>query len=127
LPNPKGKDTQEGIRLLVHALDTGQQEISGLFLNIKGKKKKLPSVFLDQEVLLTGNFTLPNTASCIDIVYQDVVVDRLCYEKPKEGKRYTSEGVQATELSEQEKELLNYLKFTKQGNSFCMMYKDLEI
>jgi len=28
LPNSKGKDTQEGIRLLIHSSDTGQQEIS---------------------------------------------------------------------------------------------------
>ena len=127
LPNPKGKDILEGIRLLLHSQDTGEQEVSGVYLNIKGKKKRLPWIPLDQEILLTGNFTLPNTAACIDLALQDQPLDTLCYEKPKEDKRYTSDGEQATQLSNEEENLLDYLQLAKQGNELCMMYKDLKI
>ena len=82
---------------------------------------------MDQEILLTGNFTLPNTAACIDLALQDQPLDTLCYEKPKEDKRYTSDGEQATQLSNEEENLLDYLQLAKQGNELCMMYKDLKI
>jgi len=77
--------------------------------------------------LLTGSFTLPNTATCIDLGYQDQTLDTLCYGKPKEDKRYSSEGEEATQLSDQEQNLLNALKLVKQGNQLCMFYKDLQI
>ncbi|MBO4204098.1 hypothetical protein J5893_04755 [bacterium] len=87
LPNPKGADSgKEEIVLRWNiACDTVSSGVSAcelfslegttgtpsfsLLINGKTKKKLTGTLIPNQDVVLKGSFGLPNTASCIDVLY----------------------------------------------------------
>ena len=126
LPNPKGKDDQEAIRISLWNSGTMQNPVSGIWLSIKGKKKKLPEITIGEDILLTGKWGLPNTATCIDLGYQESILDTLCYPKPKEAVWYGRQGEVSSQLSDKERLVLEEVSLVKQGNSLCLMYKGVD-
>jgi hypothetical protein len=89
LPNPKGKDTAESIRLSF----SGTGIISGVYLSYENKVFPLTAIDLSQQqAIYTTGFTFPNDGSCIELKFWTKILDSLCYPKTKEGVWYTKEG-----------------------------------
>jgi hypothetical protein len=86
LPNPKGKDTAESIRISF----SGTGIISGVYLSYENKVFPLTAIDLSQQqAIYTTGFAFPNDGSCIELKFWTKIFDTLCYSKTKEGVWYT--------------------------------------
>lgn len=91
LPNPKGKDSAESLRLIMQ----GTWIVSWLYLQSDKLLFPLSSLDIwDEIAIITTGFWLPNNGTCLDLKYGSQLLDTLCYPKAKEGVRYTHQWEQ---------------------------------
>ncbi|HOQ79112.1 MAG TPA: thermonuclease family protein, partial [Candidatus Absconditabacterales bacterium] len=152
IPNPKGKDSLgESVRLLytidpsvlrssIDSLSTNDENDSdassllqgyskninladGFYLKIGSAKKKLNGMLVpDQEILVTGNFSLPNKAACVEIGYKNIIFDKFCYPHPTEGQKFLVSNGVLESIVDDDFGILKTAKLQNFGNQVCLTY-----
>ncbi len=127
LPNPKGKDTNEEIWLLItwYTSSTGIDLSQGFTLRRGSTKKKMSGIVYEgQENILSGNLGLVNKAACLSLWYMEQELTKFCYTTPKEGEKiYTSNNI-LEEISQENLDILTKLQLKKIWNKLCIRYQD---
>lgn len=144
LPNPKGADSgKEEIVLRWNiACDTVSSGVSAcepfslegttgtpsfsLLINGKTKKKLTGTLIPNQDVVLKGSFGLPNTASCIDVLYWSSVLDTFCYGKAKEGVKFWRTTTAVQRISPEELTVVKGIKLVKVDDQLCITYQKVQ-
>ncbi|HPC34247.1 MAG TPA: thermonuclease family protein, partial [Candidatus Absconditabacterales bacterium] len=152
IPNPKGKDSLgESVRLLytidpsvlhssIDSLSISNENDSdassilqgyskninladGFYLKIGSAKKKLNGILVpDQEILVTGNFSLPNKAACVEIGYKNIIFDKFCYPHPTEGQKFLVSNGVLESIVDDDFGILKTAKLQNFGNQVCLTY-----
>lgn len=129
LPNPSGADKwHEYVEL---ALLTGEAFIDladWYQLLIKWKKFNLTwTIQVWSTIQVIWKFTLANTATCIDLLYDATIIDSFCYPKPKEWVIYWWSNDFMEKLEPELLLQLNELLLKKAGWKICVLYQWYEI
>ena len=131
IPNPSGKDSEkEEITLLRTASDDipGFQttiDLSpdfSLLINWKTKKKLAGNLIANQDITIKWSFWLPNTASCVSLLYRWEKLDDFCYTKASDGIKFNSNNTAISEISEEELAIVKGITLVKQWDSLCVSY-----
>ncbi|MCK9466834.1 MAG: thermonuclease family protein [Candidatus Absconditabacterales bacterium] len=151
IPNPKGKDSLGESVWFLYTLDLSlisdtkensgkdgqiQNEIEenekksqnidlsdGFYLKIGNTKKKLAGTLVpDQEALVTGNFSLPNKAACVELGYKDIIFDKFCYPHPIEGQKFSISNGILEAIIDEDFSILKTAKLQNIGNQVCLTY-----
>lgn len=129
LPNPIGPDAgKERVDILLHSPD-GIDLSHWFSILINGRTKRAISwnPIAGEIYRLTGSFTLPNTASCVSLLYIDTLLDTFCYPQTKEGIIYNKNAQTLLALTDAELTLLNTTKLTRFNNRLCLTLSDVTI
>ncbi|HRX63536.1 MAG TPA: thermonuclease family protein [Candidatus Absconditabacterales bacterium] len=124
LPNPLGKDSLgEEIGLLYLGQFTGLDLSTGFYLQKGNTKKYLQgTLYSNQETTITGNFSLPNKAGCVEIGYENHIYDKFCYTEPEEGQKFTISNGVLSSISTIDFDILNNSKLENIGNQVCLTH-----
>ena len=128
VPNPSGKDTdKEEITLFRERNDEEPLELDltqdfSLLINGKNKKKISGILIPSQEITVKGNFSLPNSASCVSLQKGDHLLDTFCYEKPKEGTIFKQNNERIEQIQTEDLSLLKKISLVKKGDQLCVVY-----
>lgn len=133
IPNPKWSDAHEQISLIVKSAEWRVQSggsflMTGFSFLINGKTKKIKdSIPLNQETMLSWNFSFPNKAACVSLVFGKITLDTLCYPQPKEGETIYADGRRDFVLNSAEQSVISSVALKKIGNTMCAFYGNLQI
>lgn len=128
LPNPIGADGDKERVEIVLESPNEVDLVKGFSLLINWSKKKLTGIVSwSNPYRLTGSFTLPNTAACISLLYNDTMLDTFCYPQTKEWFVYTKNSEPLLALSDSELTLLKNTALTKLDNKVCLTLSHVTI
>lgn len=128
VPNPSGKDTEkEEITLFREKNEDEPEELDlsqnfSLLINGKTKKKITGILIPFQEITLKGNFSLPNSASCISLQKGETILDTFCYEKPKEWTLFKENNERIEEIQQEDLSILKKISLVKKNDQLCVVY-----
>lgn len=131
MPNPSWTDSwKEEITLLRTPSDDFPDYLSSLelspdfslLINGKTKKKLVWAVAANQSIVIRGSFWLPNSASCVSLLYSWVEIDKFCYSKPSDGVKFNSDNSSVREIPEEELAIVKKITLVKQWDKLCISY-----
>ena len=131
VPNPSGKDSwKEEITLLRTPSDDFPEsqttlDLRGdfsLLINGKTKKKLVWSLISNQSITIKWSFSLPNTASCISLLYKWEELDKFCYWKASDGVKFNSNNTSVSEIPAEELAIIKKIKLVRQWDKLCISY-----
>jgi len=124
LPNPLWKDSLwEEIWLLYLGQFTWLDLSTGFYLQKWNTKKYLQwTLYSNQETTITGNFSLPNKAWCVEIGYENHIYDKFCYTEPEEWQKFTISNWVLSSISTIDFDILNNSKLENIWNQVCLTH-----
>ena len=131
IPNPSGKDSwKEEISLLRTPSEDFPEnwnllELSPdfyLLINWKTKKKLVWSLLPNQKITIKWSFSLPNSASCVSLLYKWETLDEFCYWKAKDGVKFNSDNTSVHEIPTEELSIVKKVTLVKQWDKLCISY-----
>jgi len=134
VPNPSGKDSEkEEITLLWSVNEDIQNSPESqttldlspdfsLLINWKTKKKLAGNLMANQDIVIKWSFWLPNSASCVSLLYKWEELDEFCYGKASDGVKFNSNNTAISEISEEELAIVKGITLVKQWDSLCVSY-----
>ena len=127
-PNPSGKDSwKEEITLLRIPSEESQDLLNlspdfSLLINWKTKKKLVWNLTPNQNITIKWSFSLPNSASCVSLLYQWEELDKFCYWKASDGVKFNSNNTSVHEISAEELAMIKKITLVKQWDKLCVSY-----
>ena len=131
VPNPSGKDSwKEEITLLRTPSDDFPDYMSSLelspdfslLINWKTKKKLAWNLTANQSITIKWTFSLPNSASCVSLLFSWTEIDKFCYSKPSDGVKFNSDNTSVHEIPEEELAIVKKITLVKQWDKLCVSY-----
>ena len=131
LPNPSWTDSwKEEITLLRTPSDDFPDYMSSpelspdfsLLINWKTKKKLAWNLTANQSITIKWTFSLPNSASCVSLIYSWTEIDKFCYSKPSDGVKFNSDNSSVREIPEEELAIVKKITLVKQWDKLCISY-----
>ena len=131
LPNPSWTDSwKEEISLLRTPSDDFPDYLSSLelspdfslLINGKTKKKLAWNLTANQSITIKWTFSLPNSASCVSLLYSWVEIDKFCYSKASDGVKFNSDNSSVHEIPEEELAIVKKITLVKQWDKLCVSY-----
>jgi len=131
IPNPSWKDSwKEEISLLrtpsqdfpesLNLLDL--REDFSLLINWKTKKKLVWNLVPNQRITIKWSFSLPNSASCISLLYKWEELDNFCYWKASDGVKFNSNNTSVREIQAEELSIVKKITLVKKWDKLCVSY-----
>lgn len=133
IPNPSWSDSwKEEIDLLRTPTENFSSDLEilelepdfSLLINNKTKKKLVWILLPNQKITIRWSFSLPNTASCVWLMYQWKQIDEFCYWKAKDWVKFNSDNTSVHEIPSEELAIVKKIKLTKQGDKLCTTYNN---
>ena len=131
IPNPSWKDSwKEEVTLLRTPSDDFPQfqdilDLSpdfSLLINDKTKKKLVWSLVPNQKITIKWSFWLPNSASCVSLLFRWKEIDKFCYWKASDGVKFNSDNTSVHEISAEELAIVKKIKLVRQWDKLCISY-----
>ena len=130
IPNPSWKDSwKEEITLLRTSLDDSELQTTldlspdfSLMLNWKTKKKLVWNLVPNQNITIKWTFSLPNSASCVSLLYKWESLDEFCYSKASDGVKFNSDNTSVHEISAEELAIVKKITLVKRWDKLCVSY-----
>ena len=131
IPNPSWTDAwKEEITLLRTPSDDFPELLSlldlssdfSLLINDKTKKKLVWNLIPNQKIIIKWSFSLPNSASCVSLLYQWEELDKFCYSKASDGMKFNSNNTSVNEISAEELAIVKKITLVKQWDKLCISY-----
>ena len=131
VPNPSWKDSwKEEISLLRTPSSDFPESLNllnlssdfSLLINWKTKKKLAWNLAPNQKITIKWSFSLPNSASCVSLLYKWEELDKFCYSKASDGVRFNSNNTSVREIPAEELAIVKKIKLVKQWDKLCISY-----
>ena len=134
IPNPSGKDSEKEEITLLRSVNEDIQnspefqttlDLSpdfSLLINWKTKKKLAGNLIANQNITIKGSFWLPNTASCVSLLYKWEILDEFCYAKASDGVKFNSDNTSVHEIPIDELAIVKKITLVKQWDKLCVSY-----
>ena len=131
IPNPSWKDSwKEEITLLRTPSDDILQFQTtldlnpdfSLLINDKTKKKLVWSLIPNQNIIIKWSFWLPNSASCVSLLFRWEEIDKFCYWKASDGIKFNIDNTSVHEISAEELSIVKKIKLVRQWDKLCISY-----
>lgn len=131
IPNPSWKDSwKEEISLLrtpsqdfpesLNLLDLNSD--FSLLINWKTKKKLVWNLVPNQKITIKWSFSLPNSASCVSLLYKWEELDNFCYWKASDGVKFNSNNTLVREIPAEELSIVKKITLVKKWDKLCVSY-----
>ena len=65
---------------------------------------------------------MPNSASCVSLLYKWEELDNFCYSKASDGVKFNSNNTSVREIPAEELAIVKKIKLVKQGDKLCISY-----
>ena len=131
VPNPSWKDSwKEEISLLRTSSSDFPESLNlldlsldfSLLINWKTKKKLVWSLVPNQKITIKWSFSLPNSASCVSLLYKWEELDKFCYSKASDGVRFNLNNTSVREIPAEELAIVKKIKLVRQDDKLCVSY-----
>ena len=128
IPNPSWKDSwKEEITLLWSPSENSQSMLDlspdfSLLINWKTKKKLVWSLVPNQKITIKWSFSLPNSASCVSLLYKWEELDKFCYWKASDGVKFNSNNTLVREIPAEELAIVKKITLVKKWDKLCISY-----
>ena len=131
IPNPSWKDNwKEEITLLRTPLDDSPESQTildlssdfSLLINWKTKKKLVWNLVPNKKITIKWSFWLPNSASCVSLLYKWEILDEFCYGKAKDGIKFNSDNTSVHEIPLEELAIVKKITLVKKWDKLCISY-----
>ena len=128
IPNPSWKDSwKEEITLLWSVDEDIQTNLDlspdfSLLINWKTKKKLVWNLIPNQNITIKWSFWLPNSASCVSLLYKWEALDEFCYSKASDGVKFNSDNTSVHEIPAEELSIVKKITLVKQWDKLCVSY-----
>ncbi len=131
IPNPSWKDSwKEEISLLRTPSQDFPESLNlldlspdfSLLINWKTKKKLAWNLVPNQKITIKWSFSLPNSASCISLLYKWEELDKFCYWKASDGIRFNSNNTSVREIPAEELAIVKKITLVKKWDKLCVSY-----
>jgi len=131
VPNPSWKDSwKEEISLLRTPSDDFPDYLSSLdlspdfslLINWKTKKKLVWNLIPNQNITIKWSFWLPNSASCVSLLYKWGILDEFCYSKASDGVKFNSNNTSVHQIPSEELAIVKKVKLVRQWDKLCISY-----
>ena len=130
VPNPSWKDSwKEEITLLRTPLNDSELQTTldlspdfSLLINWKTKKKLVWNLVSNQEITIKWSFSLPNSASCVSLLYKWEELDKFCYSKASDGIKFNSNNTSVREIPTEELAVVKKITLVKKWDKLCVSY-----
>jgi hypothetical protein len=130
IPNPSWKDSwKEEITLLRTLLDDSELQTTldlspdfSLMINWKTKKKLVWNLIPNQNITIKWSFWLPNSASCVSLLYKWEPLDEFCYWKASDGVKFNSDNTSVHEIPAEELAIVKKITLVKRWDKLCVSY-----
>ena len=131
IPNPSGKDSwKEEITLQRTPSEDFPESLKmlnlspdfSLLINWKTKKKLVWNLIPNQNITIKWSFSLPNSASCVSLLYQWTELDKFCYSKASDGVRFNSNNTSVREIPAEELAIVKKITLVKKWDKLCVSY-----
>ncbi len=131
LPNPSWTDSgKEEITLLRTPSDDFPESSDlldlspdfSLLINDKTKKKLLWNLIPNQKISIKWSFSMPNTASCVSLLFQWKELDRFCYWKASDWVKFNSDNTSVHEIPAEELAIVKKITLVKLWDKLCVSY-----
>lgn len=94
------------------------------YLLIWTRKKYLTWIlYANQQTIFTGDFAFPNSASCVSIAKDNIILDTMCYQKPWDGIEFSNKNWVLESISTMDLSILKSSKLQNIGSNLCMTYQ----
>ena len=128
IPNPSWKDSwKEEITLLWTFSEESSDLLNlspdfSLLINDKTKKKLVWNLIPNQNITIKWSFWLPNSASCVSLLYKWEILDEFCYGKAKDGIKFNSDNTSVHEIPLEELAIVKKITLVKKWDKLCVSY-----
>lgn len=128
IPNPSWTDSwKEEITLLWIPSNEYENILDlspdfSLLINWKTKKKLVWNLIPNQNITIKWSFWLPNSASCISLLYKWEILDEFCYWKASDGVKFNSDNTLVHEIPAEELSILKKIILVKRWDKLCISY-----
>ena len=130
VPNPSWKDSwKEEITLLRTPLNDSELQTTldlspdfSLLINWKTKKKLVWNLVPNQKITIKWSFSLPNSASCVSLLYKWEELDKFCYSKASDGIKFNSNNTSVREIPTEELAVVKKITLVKKWDKLCVSY-----
>ena len=93
-----------------------------LLINDKTKKKLVWNLIPNQNIIIKWSFSLPNSASCVSLLYQWAELDKFCYWKASDWMRFNSNNTSVREIPAEELAIVKKITLVKKWDKLCVSY-----
>ncbi len=93
-----------------------------LLINWKTKKKLIWNLTPNQKITIKWSFWLPNSASCVSLLYHWEELDNFCYWKASDGVKFNSNNISVREISSEELAIVKKITLVKKWDKLCISY-----
>ena len=130
-PNPSWKDSwKEEISLLWTPSQDFPESLNmlnlspdfSLLINWKTKKKLVWNLVPNQKITIKWSFSLPNSASCVSLLYKWEELDNFCYWKASDGVKFNSNNTLVREIPAEELAIVKKITLVKKWDKLCISY-----
>ena len=131
IPNPSWKDSwKEEITLQRTPSEDFPESLKmlnlspdfSLLINDKTKKKLVWNLIPNQNIIIKWSFSLPNSASCVSLLYQWAELDKFCYWKASDWMRFNSNNTSVREIPAEELAIVKKITLVKKWDKLCVSY-----
>ena len=131
VPNPSWKDSwKEEISLLRTPSQDFPESLNlldlspdfSLLINWKTKKKLVWNLVPNQKITIKWSFSLPNSASCVSLLYKWEELDKFCYWKASDGVKFNSNNTSVREIPAEELSIVKKITLVKKWDKLCVSY-----
>ena len=130
IPNPSWKDSgKEEITLLRTPLYDSELQTTldlspefSLLINWKTKKKLVWNLVPNQNITIKWSFWLPNSASCVSLLYKWETLHEFCYSKASDWVKFNSDNTSVHEIPTEELSIVKKISLVKQWDKLCVSY-----
>ncbi len=96
-----------------------------LLINWKTKKKLIWNLTPNQKITIKWSFWLPNSASCVSLLYKWEELDNFCYSKASDGVKFNSDNTSVHEIPTDELAIVKKITLVKQWDKLCISYNKI--
>ena len=131
VPNPSWKDSwKEEVSLLRTPSQDFPESLNlldlspdfSLLINWKTKKKLVWNLVPNQKITIKWSFSLPNSASCVSLLYKWEELDKFCYWKAFDGVKFNSNNTSVREIPAEELSIVKKITLVKKWDKLCVSY-----
>ena len=131
VPNPSWKDSwKEEVSLLWTPSQDFPESLNmlnlspdfSLLINWKTKKKLVWNLVPNQKIIIKWSFSLPNSASCVSLLYKWEELDNFCYWKASDGVKFNSNNTSVREIPAEELAIVKKITLVRQWDKLCISY-----